>query len=193
MAEKRRMVGMDVKDALHDTSLPGVARSHVVSPLKSSDEILMTTLQFAPTANTRETNLVSRMLQPGARLPQQFLAQMKLRDGIFGYVGTEDHTLYPIIRPGSFVQIDVRQRKITRNWKDEHDRPIYFFELRDGFACSWCELHDRRLILLPTPQSGARARNIRYPDDVDILGRVTAVSMRIVDFGSDAKKSLPPG
>src|SRR5258708_21981042 len=46
------------------------------------------------------------------------------------YIGLEDYTLFPIIRPGSLVQIDARQRKISaEKWKTEYDRPIYFVEL----------------------------------------------------------------
>jgi hypothetical protein len=59
-----------------------------------------------------------------------------------GYIGMEDRTLDPIIRPGSFVQIDSRERTIPPlNWHDDFDRPIFFFELRDRYICSWCELY----------------------------------------------------
>jgi hypothetical protein len=56
-------------------------------------------------------------------------------------------------------------------WRGEHDRPIYFFELRDRYVCSWCELHDNDLILVPSRESGRNARHVRYPNDVTIVGR----------------------
>jgi hypothetical protein len=31
---------------------------------------------------------------------------MDWRDSLYGYIGMQDHTLDPIIRPGSFAQID---------------------------------------------------------------------------------------
>jgi hypothetical protein len=31
---------------------------------------------------------------------------MDWRDSLYGYIGMQDHTLDPIIRPGSFVQIE---------------------------------------------------------------------------------------
>jgi hypothetical protein len=95
----------------------------------------------------------------------------------------EDYTLYPLIRPGSFVQIDSRQRKIRRgHWQSEFDRPIYFIELRDSYVCSWCELDGSQLILIPTPQSRVQARHVCYPRDADVVGRVTAVTMRIANL-----------
>lgn len=59
--------------------------------------------------------------------------------------------------------------------------PVYFFELRDSYVCSWCELHDSDLILVPSHESGRHARHIRYPNDVTVVGRVTALSMRIAE------------
>ena len=33
---------------------------------------------------------------------------------VYRYVGTKDFTLFPLIRPGSFVQIDANQTKVDR-------------------------------------------------------------------------------
>jgi hypothetical protein len=42
----------------------------------------------------------------------------------------DDYTLHPFIRPGSFVRIDPRQKKIPPvNWHTDHDRRVFFFEL----------------------------------------------------------------
>ena len=102
------------------------------------------------------------------------------RHSVYGYVGTQDFTLFPWIRPGSFVEIDAGQRRIERIlWSNEFDRPIFFVELRDSYACSWCELRERHLFLVPSPQSHYRIQEVRYPDDAEIVGRVTAVSMQI--------------
>lgn len=65
------------------------------------------------------------------------------------------------------------------NWSNEHDRPIYFVELRDEYACSWCELKDGQLLLVPYPQTKDQVRQVRFPRDAGIIGRVTAVSMSI--------------
>jgi hypothetical protein len=93
----------------------------------------------------------------------------------------------------SFVRIDSRQRTVQPvSWQGDFDRPIFFFELRDRYVCSWCELHNGQLILVPTAQSRGRARHVRYPADATILGRVTAVTMRIADLGQKVPKGPPP-
>jgi len=43
--------------------------------------------------------------------------------------------MYPIVQPGALVLIDESRRKIVNSgWTNEHERPIYFFELRGGYA-----------------------------------------------------------
>ena len=55
--------------------------------------------------------------------------------------------MFPILRPGSIVQIDGSQQKISHvKWQNEHDRPIYFVELRQEFICSWCEVREGHLL-----------------------------------------------
>jgi len=82
----------------------------------------------------------------------------------------------------SVVAIDVRQNKVRMgSWRNVTDRPIYFVELRDGYACCWCELDGNQLILIPCPQSPVQVRQVRYPTDGDIVGRVTAVTMPLVE------------
>ena len=90
-----------------------------------------------------------------------------------------------MVNPDSFVQIDTRQTKISRDfvWKNKYERPIYFTELRDNqCACSWCQLDRGYLFLIPSPQSQAPIRQVRYPDDAEIVGRVTAITMRIAEL-----------
>ena len=126
------------------------------------------------------TDLVSRMFSGLGRLEADLFPHGSTGASMYGYVGTRDFTLFPLIRPGSFVEIDSSQRKIERaRWGSIFERPIYFLELRDDYACSWCEEKDGSLLLIPLPQSGCRVREVRYPAEAGVIGRVTAVTMRI--------------
>src|SRR5437016_14676671 len=62
----------------------------------------------------------------------------------------EDYTLYPMIRPGAFIQIDDQDTKIDPDpGENEFERPIYFFQLREGYAYGWCELEGKVLSIIP--------------------------------------------
>lgn len=164
--------------------------THLVEAPTGSVQTIEIPVELRDKACLEQTNLVSRMFESWDEIPIPFLQQMRLRNSLYGYIGKDDYTLYPIIRPASFVQIDSRQTRITvGNWHNDYDRPIYFFELRNKYVCSWCELDGSQLILIPSPQSQARARHVRYPGEAEILGRVTAVTMRIADMvGTQAKE-----
>jgi len=114
-------------------------------------------------------------------VPLRFLQHLDLKNGVYGIVGMSDRTLYPIIRPGSIVQIDQGQRKVLTQWTNEHDRPIYFIELRGDFLCSWCELQDGYLWSIPHPLSKCQVRRFAHPREAEILGRVISVAMRLVE------------
>jgi len=88
--------------------------------------------------------------------------------------------MFPLLRPGSIVQIDSNQRKVLHvKWQNEHERPIYFIELRGEYICSWCEVQNGHLLAIPYPNSICEIRQFAYPRDAEIVGRVTGVAMRL--------------
>lgn len=128
-----------------------------------------------------KTNLLSRMVETWGEVPIAVIQHLDVRRSMYGYIGLEDMTLFPILRPGSFVQIDPNVKKILPvKWQTEYERPIYFVELRDGYVCSWCELQGGQLILIPHPSSGCAIRQFKYETEAEIVGRVTGLAMRIV-------------
>lgn len=132
--------------------------------------------------NLDKTNLLSRMVEVWGEVPIALIQHLDVRHSQYGYIGLQDYMLHPMLRPGSFVQIDPEVKKIQPfSWRTEFDRPIYFVELRDGYGCSWCELQGKQLVLVPHPLSPCSTRQFAYPSEAEIVGQVTAVAMRIVD------------
>jgi len=181
--------GVNLGEIGHEQISLALPRTHVIgNRAEDSTRSIELPPELKDKIQLEETNLVSKMFNQWGGLPISLLSHMEVRHSVYGYVGMEDFTLFPLIRPGSFVQIDPTQKRITRtNWSNEFDRPIYFVELRDSYACSWCELSENRLLLVPHPQSRREVREVRFPSDAGIVGRVTAVSMRIVGQGSSTR------
>jgi hypothetical protein len=183
--------GINFLEVAREQRLVSLPHTHLIgSNLETPGQTLTLPLELREDVQLARTNLVSRMFEAWGEIPVALLRQLNLRHRLFGYIGIEDYTLYPLIRPGSFVEIDARQNKVKAgSWQNEFDRPIYFVELRNGYACSWCELDGTQLILLPCPQSRGQIRQVRYPADADIVGRVTAVTMSIAEAGGNPKES----
>lgn len=99
--------------------------------------------------------------------------------------------MYPLLQPGSFLTIDETRRRIsTSGWLNEFERPIYFFEHRQGYACGWCHLKGAQLILQPHPASMCSPEVYSYPQDIDIIGQVTGIAMRL-DQGRRRRGRFP--
>ena len=148
--------------------------------------------RFDPGFRVEETNLLSRMVQVWGEIPVSLIQSLDIQHGLYGYIGLHDYTMFPLLRPGSFVFIDDQSREILHeHWRSEVDRPIYFFELRNGYACCWCERRGDDLLLIPHPLS-ARPHRLLASNEVEVIGRVTAIATRIVGPGPSESSSKTP-
>lgn len=142
--------------------------------------------------NPDHTNLVSRMVKTWGEIPIILLETLDIRNDLYGYVGLRDYTLFPLLRPGAFVHIDPKLKKIRPGkWRTEFERPIYFVELRDGYACSWCELQGNKLLLVPHPLSACSVQQFLYGTEAEIVGQVTGVAMRIASTAQQTRDETP--
>jgi len=174
--------GLPIGDLGRYRTFIGVPKTHLLDTGSDLEiEKVSLPVQFKPEFRLEKTNLLARVVEKWDEIPVGFLQHLDLRKSVYGYIGLEDYTLFPLIRPGSLVEIDANQRKIsTEKWNTEFDRPIYFVELRNGYVCSWCQVDRGQLIVIPHPHSHQDVRRFDYPSQAEIVGRVTGVAMRIV-------------
>ncbi|PWU08153.1 MAG: hypothetical protein C5B51_08355 [Terriglobia bacterium] len=126
-------------------------------------------------ADPAETTLLTKMVRRWGALPLCVIEQGNSHQ--YGFIGSEDWSMFPILRPGSLVIIKDVRKIANGGWQNEHDRPVYFFELRNGYACAWATLLGDRLVLESHPASLRRPRLYRYPQEIDLVGRVVGVAM----------------
>jgi transcriptional regulator with XRE-family HTH domain len=100
-----------------------------------------------------------------------------------GVIGWQDQTLDPMITAGASVLIDTLQRSVAgrRDWTNDFNRPIYFLFARKGCYCGYCELDrdNQWLTLIPYALSSARLERWKYRKEIEVIGRVVAVNMRL--------------
>jgi transcriptional regulator with XRE-family HTH domain len=174
--------GIDVNVTGSDLHLAEPPKSHTSTALESTT-LLQVPMALDPGFDSRRTMNLSRMVQQWGLVPITYLSQMLPGEFTYGYVGSEDLTMYPLILPGTFVQIDEKKSKLEEGpWHSEYERPIYFVETREGFVCSWCSITEDKLILQPHPLSPAPPRAIRHPQDAEILGQVVGIAMRLGEW-----------
>jgi len=185
--------GIDLGDTARlQLALP-LEKTHIASVESPDTEKAMTfPVRFDRGFSLDTTNLIARMVEVWGEVPIALFQTLDLRLTQYGFIGTSDIYMSPLLRPGSFVQIDSRVTRIRASgWHTEFDRPIYFVELRDGYACSWCEVRGGQIILVPHPSSGCATRQFAYPTEAEVIGQVTGVAMRLVAPSSGWSNSLP--
>ncbi|HKV05050.1 MAG TPA: helix-turn-helix transcriptional regulator [Candidatus Acidoferrales bacterium] len=156
-------------------------KTHMVKPAAyDSDRPVVYPRRVNTTAQLEETNLLSRMVAVWGELPIPFAREFDARAHTYGFIGLRDFTLYPMIRPGALVEIDDQDKNLREcRWESEFERPIFFFQLREGFACGWCHAEGKAINIVPHPLSGVRMRGYAYPGDIQVVGRVTGVATTI--------------
>ena len=181
LAEVLDWSGVDVSALPGDSvAVVNIERTHLIGFVPDVRGEVHIPISLEPGVDLRKTTYLSRMIQRWGKLPLVLLTGLELKNHRYGYVGTEDWTMYPIVQPGSLVLIDETKRKITEGgWSNEFERPIYFLEHRSGYACGWCHLAGNQLMLQPHPASFCNPELFNYPGEIDVIGQVTGVAMRL--------------
>jgi hypothetical protein len=153
---------------------PG-ARTHLAAaPLQVRIPVRMD-----PGFNPNRTDDLTRRVETWGYL-EPFLTQGKEKYWV-GYIGLEDRTMGPMIRPGSLVLVDPSRQEVRNSgWNNEFERPIYFLDTRSGYACGWCQRDSDNLILQPHPLSDCPARVFRWPSQAEVIGQVVGLGMLLV-------------
>jgi len=172
--------GISLANLAADAQFAEINSTHPVSFQASAHGETLIPLALDPGLDLRRTTYLSRMIQRWGKLPLLFLNGLNLKDHRYAFIGTDDWFMYPMLRPGSFVVIDDTQRRVADSgWNNEFERPIYFFEHRHGYRCGWANLEEDRLVLQPHPSSNCKPEVYTYPQDIDVIGQVTAVAMSL--------------
>jgi transcriptional regulator with XRE-family HTH domain len=161
-----------------------IANPRLTRPLPAEARGDNHVIRFPVVSEPRQykTGLAPGTSETLGKSPVALLQHPDARRVSHGYIGLDDFTMYPLIRPGSIVQIDPRQNKPQAvDWRNEYERPIFFIELRDGYACGWCELQGSHLLIIPHHSSPESTRRFAYPREAEIVGRVIGFGTRCVD------------
>jgi transcriptional regulator with XRE-family HTH domain len=174
--------GVDLDNAAQDLSLASPPKSHISEALRSVSSARMP-VRLDPSFDLRFTVNIGRVIEQWGLVPLGYLAQFSDRKYTYGYIGNEDFTMYPILPPGTFIQVDETRNLVVEGaWRSEYERPIYFVETREGYTCAWCALQPDGLLLQSHPLSPVRVRLLKHPQEAEVVGQVVGVAMRLGEW-----------
>ncbi len=185
------MFGIKFENVPADLSLFDTPNSCKLGALDSQEQAEVP-VALDPGFREESTTSIVRMIQQWGTVPLALLKKFVDRKYTYGYVGASDRTMFPLIMPGSFIQVDESKTQVQEGgWRSEYERPVYFIETREGFTCCWCETNASTLILKPHPMSPARTRMLRLGSEAEVLGQVVGVAMRLDATEASGKNATP--
>jgi transcriptional regulator with XRE-family HTH domain len=108
-------VNLDIQ--VSDLEISAPLRSHVCNALANMTVVQMP-VRMGPSFDLRKTLNFGRMVEEWGTVPLAYLEQFAKVDFTYGYIGSEDLTMYPILPPGSFVQVDESRDKVREGgWR----------------------------------------------------------------------------
>jgi len=183
--------GINVNEIAADLEVASPRRSHVMNALQNTTAVRMP-VSLDPGFDPRKTLNLGRVIEQWGIVPLTYLAHLATTEYTYGYVGSEDLTMYPLLAPGSFIQVDeARNAVVNAVWRSEYERPIYFVETREGYTCCWCALHGEHIILQPHPLSPVAARILKYGQQAEVVGQVVGVAMKLGEWRASSPSPAP--
>ena len=191
-AELLKLYGVDLGATVSDYAICRPQRTHRLDIVTGRGSIQLP-VKLDPGFDVRRSADLGRMIENWGVVPLQFLQELAKRKYSYGYIGTEDLTMYPLLLPGSFVQVDEGRRRVEDGqWRSELERPIYFVETREGHVCSWCSVRRGEIVLQSHPLSPVPPRILKHPQEAEVIGRVVGVAMRLVEWYAPVQPELAP-
>ena len=171
--------GIDLDNLIVDAAAIPLGQTHLVD-LQIPDTVSIDfPAELDEELDLRQTSYLARQVRRWGKLPIGLLDTLDIARHRYAFIGTDDWSMYPIMWPGSFVQVDESKRKVAKEgWTHEHERPIYLVEHRNGFRCGWGTEQNGLLIVMAHSASQLSPDVFRLPGEADVVGQVVAIAMR---------------
>jgi transcriptional regulator with XRE-family HTH domain len=180
--ELLKLYGVDLSFTAADFAICRPSKTHRLEIATGQGNVQIP-IKLDPGFDLRRSSDLGRMIERWGVVPIQYLQELSKKKYTYAYVGMEDLTMYPLLLPGSFVQVDeTRCRVEEKKWRSELERPIYFVETRDGHVCCWCSVRRGEIVLQSHPLSPVPARILKHPQEAEVLGQVVGVAMRLAEW-----------
>lgn len=154
-------------------------KTHLIQGKPAVEEVNLP-LRFDPSLDFTRTANIGLYIQKWGVLPLTYLTSFTTDDYCYGFIGSRDYTMYPILPPGSFVQVDPSKTRVRKGmWRSDYERPIYFLETREESLCGWCSIKEGKIILQPHPMSPCEVRIMKWPQEAEVIGQVVGAAVRL--------------
>lgn len=106
------------------------------------DKRQLTTILQDPASATH------RLLTMWRDVPLMLMLDIDWERGPLVLIGTGDRMMWPLLPPGSLLQLDQKVRTIGDGSFSEFERPVYLIEYRNRFVCCYAQRRGESLRMI---------------------------------------------
>ncbi len=144
------------------------------------DKRELTTIFQDPTSATR------RLLSAWSDIPLLLMLDVDWDRGPLVLVGLSDRMMWPLIPPGSLLQLDQKVRTVENGAWPEFERPIYLIEFKGRFYCCHAQRRGDTLRLISHAESPSPPA-ISVPfREAKVRGQLTPIFRPLATRGTSA-------
>ena len=144
------------------------------------DKRELTTLLHDP------TSAMYRILSTWSDVPIPLMLDVDWDRGPLVLIGLSDRMMWPLLPPGSLLQLDQKVRTVASGSWPEFERPIYLIEYRNTFYCCHAQRRGETLRLISHEESQSPP-SISVPfKEAKVRGQVTPIFRPLATRGSAA-------
>ena len=130
------------------------------------------------------TSALHRLLTIWTEVPMLLMLDVDWNRGPLVLVGQSDRMMWPLLPPGSLLQLDQSERTLDDERWDEFERPVYLIEYKGRFRCCHAQRRGETLRLIPHPESPERTSTSVPHREAKVVGRLTPIFRPLATRGN---------
>lgn len=132
------------------------------------------------------TSAMHRILSSWSNIPVLLMLDVDWDRGPLVLIGLSDRMMWPLLPPGSLLQLDAKVKAVANGPWSEFDRPIYLIEYRNKFYCCHAQRRGETLRLISHAESPAPPSISLPSKEARVRGQLTPIFRPLATRGSMA-------
>lgn len=133
-----------------------------------------------------------RILSAWSDIPLLMMLDVDWDRGPLVLIGLSDRMMWPLLPPGSLLQLDQSVKTVAEGSWSEFDRPIYLVEYKNRFYCCHAQRRGEMLRLISHAESPAPPATPVPFKEAKVRGQLTPIFRPLATRGSVAGRPQRP-
>ena len=130
------------------------------------------------------SSAMHRLLTIWTEVPMLLMLDVDWRRGPLVLIGQADRMMWPLLPPGTLLQLDQSERTVLEGQWGEFERPVYLIEYKGRFHCCHAQRRGETLRMISHLESPERP-SISVPHkEAKVRGRLTAIFRPLATRGN---------